>query len=481
MDLLTLDDDSFRKQWTALSRRQRDALPPEIRTAGFNRYNSMLAHREVDTEAESAAWNAAVAIPDPIPVEAYIPHGGNGSQPPEPPHDDAYLQSLADRADTVWEQRLNAPVSKADQAEPQQPRRHMDWPVLAQGDAPEFEWLIPHWLSWHPTLLSGRGSIGKSLLAQQLATALATGTPFIGAPCKPMKVLCWMCEDEHDELWRRQERICAAMKVQMGNLANLTIDARYGLKNELFVTEYGRGAWTPIIGELQHQIEQTQADVVILDNIAHVYGGDENSRHLVTLFTNGLVGLANGSGRKIATLLLGHPAKSLGSEYSGSTAWENAVRMRWYMNDKLPDQKEDDPDAEPDTNTRYLSKRKSNYTALDYIKFRFDGEHKILVPEQDASQQQDSGTMQYLRRQRAETVVLNAVRKLSDKSVFGTDSPSRTFLPTVILQYKLQEECTKRELAEAMRALIMDGKLSRQPVGRNAAGKPRDGLVEVKL
>lgn len=377
--------------------------------------------------------------------------------------------------------RLNAPLSKTDTAPEGRQKRHMEWPVLAQADAPEFEWLIPHWLSWHPTLLSGRGSIGKSLLAQQLATALATGTPFIGQACPPMKVLCWMCEDEHDELWRRQERICASMGLPLGGMTNLTIDARYGLKNELFVTEYGRGAWTPVIGELQTQIHETQADVVILDNIGHIYGGDENNRHLVTMFTNGIAGLANETGRRICTLLLGHPAKSQGSEYSGSTAWENSVRMRWYMDNKLPDQSDDaEDDQEPVTNIRYLSKRKSNYTALDYVKFRFDDQHKVLVPEQvDTDSQHDSATMLRLRQQRAESVVINAIRKLAEKGEFGTNTPSRTYLPTVILQFKLGEECSRKELSEAMRNLIMAGRIRRDVVGKNAAGYKREGLVIV--
>lgn len=397
-----------------------------------------------------------------------------------PPETDAELMELAARYG--FEEYLNAPVSKTDVVPETRQKRHMEWPILAQADAPEFEWLIPHWLSWHPTLLSGRGSIGKSLLAQQLATALATGTPFIGAACPPMKVLCWMCEDEHDELWRRQERICASMGLPLGGLGNLTIDARYGLKNELFVTEFGRGAWTPIIGELQLQIRETQADVVILDNIGHIYGGDENNRHLVTMFTNGIAGLANEEGRRICTLLLGHPAKSIGSEYSGSTAWENSVRMRWYMDNKLPDQQGDgDEDQEPETNTRYLSKRKSNYTALDYVKFRFDDTHKVLVPEQtDHEGQHDSATMIRLRQARAESVILNAIRKLAERGEYGTNSPSRTYLPTVIMQYKLNEECSRKELSEAMRNLIMAGRIRRDAVGKNAAGYKREGLVIVE-
>lgn len=402
----------------------------------------------------------------------------NGEMPPEPPPPEiSELEALAAQySDHAG--RLNAPTSQTEQPPTERQRRFMDWRVLAQADAPEFEWLIPHWLSWHPTLLSGPGSIGKSLLAQQLATALATGTPFIGHAAAPLKVLGWFCEDEHDELWRRQERICAAMGLPLGGMGNLTIDARYGLRNELFVTEFGRGMWTGIMAELASQIEETQADVLILDNIGHIYGGDENNRHMVTMFTNGISGLV--THRKFSTILLGHPAKSAGSEYSGSTAWENSVRMRWYMGDKLPDQQDSDEDTEPDTNTRYLSKRKSNYTALDYIKFTFDQQRKVLAPDQINTEPQDSATMFRLRSQRAESVLLNAIKVLAERGEYGTNSPSRTFLPTVICQFKLNEECTRKELTDAMRNLIMAGKIKRDVVGKNAAGYKREGLVIVE-
>lgn len=374
--------------------------------------------------------------------------------------------------------RLNAPSSKTETPATERQRRHMEWRILAQADAPPFEWLIPHWLSWHPTLLSGRGSIGKSLLAQQLGTALATGTPFIGAAAQPLRVLGWFCEDEHDELWRRQERICAAMGLPLGGMGNFTIDARYGLRNELFVVEYGRGLWTGVMAELAQQIEETQADVLILDNIGHIYGGDENNRHLVTMFTNGISGLV--THRKFSTILLGHPAKSQGSEYSGSTAWENSVRMRWYMADKLPDEQgENGDDYEPDTNTRYLSKRKSNYTALDYIKFGYDTQKQVLVPDNTVTEAQDTPTAMSLRRQRAESVLLSAIKALAERGEYGTNSPSRTFLPTVICQFKLNEECTRKELTDAMRNLIMAGKIKRDVVGKNAAGYKREGLVIV--
>ena len=44
-------------------------------------------------------------------------------------------------------------------------------------------------------------------------------------------------------------------------------------------------------------------------------------------------------------------------------------------------------------------------------------------------------------------------------------------------QYKLAEGCTNRELAEAMRAAMLAGKLSRAQVGKYANRTPMFGLV----
>ncbi|MEG7688978.1 AAA family ATPase, partial [Listeria monocytogenes] len=73
-----------------------------------------------------------------------------------------------------------------------------------------------------------------------------------------------------------------------------------------------------------HQIEAAAmaigAKVVGLDNVAHLFTGNENVRGEVTQFMNACTRLAMHIGGSV--VLLGHPAKIEGSQYSGSTSWE---------------------------------------------------------------------------------------------------------------------------------------------------------------
>ena len=345
----------------------------------------------------------------------------------------------------------------------------IDWPALT-GQPPPFPWIMEHWLSWHPTLLAGRGGIGKSLLIQQLATALACGLPTWCGAGPPLKVLYWACEDDQDQLHRRQQVICMHHKIGFDQLTNLHIDARYGLENTLMASDYGRPMWTPRIELLRQQLNDLNIDVLALDNIAHTFGANENVRYDVTKFLNGIAGLVEG--RPFCPIVLGHPSKSLNSEYSGSTAWENAVRMRWYLDDKLPDQKTNGEDDKPDPDYRVLAKRKTNYTRLDYVQFRFNSGYLEAEPIEG----DDPGIIKALRVKRARTIVRSATEKLAGVSVFGQDGIGRGYLPKIILENKLNEGYQKAELAQAMRAMILDGELIKTQIGENSSRHAIFGL-----
>lgn len=344
----------------------------------------------------------------------------------------------------------------------------IDWPALT-GEPPPFAWIIDHWLSWHPTLLAGRGGIGKSLLVQQLLTSLACGLPTWGAASEPLNVLYWACEDDVDQLWRRQTAICKQLKIPFSDLGRMHVDARSGLENTLLATDFGKPSWTAKIELLRQQVNDLNIEVLALDNLGHTFGGNENNRHDVTVFLNGIAGLV--TGRKFCPILLGHPSKAIGSDYSGSTAWENAVRMRWYLDDKMPDAKPDE-DAPPDRDYRVLAKRKANYTVKDYVGMRFqDG---VLVA--DIQHESDPGLMATLRKRKAKSIIVAAITKLAAVETWCNDSLGRNYLPTVLLQNKLADGLTKAELADAMRAMILSGELTRDVVGKNAGRKPIYGL-----
>jgi len=67
------------------------------------------------------------------------------------------------------------------------------------------EWLIEGWLPVGcVTSLCGDGGVGKSLLALQVGTAIATGNKIFGFDTKQAKVLAIFCEDDKNEIHRRQ-------------------------------------------------------------------------------------------------------------------------------------------------------------------------------------------------------------------------------------------------------------------------------------
>lgn len=400
--------------------------------------------------AQAAGWSAARPLPEPPEMEL--------------PPLEAYAE---DRA-------------PADSAPPVPPAggisgRRMRWLDLDGREPPERTWLVRHWLTYGITLLAGRGGIGKSLIAQTVATALALGRPFVDEIAEPRTVLMWSCEDEHDEIWRRQVAINRLLGCTMADLdGRLIVESRVGAGNAMWVQAFGALQGTAALTEWREQINDYRADVAILDNIAHAFGGVENDRHHVTSFVNGL---ASATERPLATILLGHVAKAQGSEFSGSTAWENAVRMRWLFDVRLPDTKPDDG-QEPEPDVRYLAKRKANYSTADWRRFTYDA--GVFRP--DSASGVSINYAAQSRKDDAKRCVLSALRKITASGLSATASTaSPEYLPKTILRMKLGEDYSQRELADALAALLVAGRLRNEVVGQYANRAPKKGLVEVPL
>jgi hypothetical protein len=347
----------------------------------------------------------------------------------------------------------------------------LDWAELAKrGEPPARRWALYGWLGFFINLLVGSGGIGKTLLAQQMGSTLALGRAFIDAIDRPLTVLAWFCEDEHDEIWRRQVQIAHWLGVGIEAFRErFIIMPRHGMENALVATEYGRPMFTPLIGELSEQAADCGADVVMLDNAAQVYGGGENDRHAVTFFMNGLAGALPGR----AVLLLAHPARSAGSEFSGSGAWENVARNRLYLGAHLPDQ-QPDADEQPAENVRYLARRKANYTTKDWRRFQY--QNGVLVPD---AVDPTSGPIGHLYDQAAEYAVLEGLKRLQVMGLHPCEGATTSrYLPRLMLEYKLATGRSKAELAGAMRRLMVDGRLVKAVVGKYAGNRsPMYGLT----
>ncbi len=280
-------------------------------------------------------------------------------------------------------------------------------------------------------------------------------------------MLGWFCEDDRDELWRRQIAISRSLRTGLESFEdNFIVEPRLGLDNTLASDSYGNLLFSPLLSQLQEQANDHDAHVIVLDNIAQLYGGKENDRHQVTAFINRLTG----DHPKRAILLLGHPAKGIGSEYSGSTAWEASVRTRLYLGAKLPDQKTDE-DEEPNSNVRYLARRKANYSAKDWRRFNY--EDGVLVPDEVAA----GGMIEGIRKNVCEKLVLAAILRLAEMGITGTESrASPQYLPKLIMDYKLGEGNSRNDLTTAMRAQMLAGRIIKVEIGQYSNRSPRYGL-----
>ena len=104
--------------------------------------------------------------------------------------------------------RTNGHAGEHDDEQPQRsisrlritdPTQFQDRPI------PPRRWVVPDWIPWgYVTGLYGPGSTGKTLLAQQLMTAAAVNKPWVGLGVAPIRTLAVFCEDDDDELQRRQ-------------------------------------------------------------------------------------------------------------------------------------------------------------------------------------------------------------------------------------------------------------------------------------
>jgi len=188
------------------------------------------------------------------------------------------------------------------------------------------------------TLLSGHGGSGKSMIALQLAVAVAMGIPLLGVRTEPGRVLVFSGEDAGPLLRHRLAAICRALDANPRALAErlIVLDATETpvLGEEALDRETGRRfiAPTPVYGRLREIVTDWQPTLVIVDNASDAYEGNENERSMVRGFVRSLALLSRQSTSHPAILLLTHTPKQAvggrGESYSGSTAWHNSARAR---------------------------------------------------------------------------------------------------------------------------------------------------------
>lgn len=336
--LIEADDATRDALWRGLSEEQKSRLPPEVRAVCIESVErcspwvkqsiERLRHDQVRAERGAARHESIADWPAPLDLQALA------EREPEPP------QFIAD-----------------------------DW--LPVGYA---------------SLLAGHGGSGKSAIALTLAVCIAADVPFFGVQVRRRRVMYLSCEDREDVLHWRLTRICAYLRIDLVSLVGwLDIVELVGRDSILWERDPRTGyTVTPAYGRLAERMRERDTEVLTVDSVTDTFGGTENARAEVKRFINSLLALVPAD--RGALLLVHHVDKATakvattGEGYSGSTAWHNSVRARWYLYPETADT--EDGDRPQRTGRLLLELQKSNLGRTDQqMTFRWDDEAHLFVGE----------------------------------------------------------------------------------------------------
>lgn len=323
---------------------------------------------------------------------------------------------------------------------------------LAGTPVPERDWIVPGMVPVGAvTTLGGDGGTGKSLLALQLAVAMATGRRWLDRMPDAGNVLYISAEDERDELHRRLHDITQAEGLHLSDLERLSIRSLAGESALLTVSDARNGlqSATPLYDEIVDHAGEIGANLVVLDTLADLYPGNENDRSQAVQFLGYLRSIAVRLPRA-AVLLLAHPSLSglqSGTGNSGSTAWNNSVRSRLYFRRVV-----EDGGHEPDPDRRILGIMKANYGRIgEEIECKWARGAFIAMVETSI----DRAAM----ADRAKSVFIQLLAECNAAKIRVNHQGGQNYAPNVFAAHQGRAGCTAPMFRSAMMALLAAGQI----------------------
>jgi RecA-family ATPase len=344
------------------------------------------------------------------------------------------------------------------------PLRLVDPTTLEGLAVPERQWVVPDWIPFGVvTALYGPGGTGKSLLVQQLITTAAIGGRWLGMPVTPVRSLAVFCEDDDDELHRRQAAINRLYGCGFADLGAVKWLPRLGEANTFMTFDKGVGEVTEFAKQIKQAALDHGAQLVIFDTLADGFAGNQNDAGQARQFVQGgfarLARAING-----AVVVCAHPSLAginTGEGSSGSVQWEAAVRSRMYLS--APKKENDEELVDPDA--RVLTRKKANYAARgETVEIRWsDG---VFVTDADTCEDRP--------RPDAETVFLAILDKTtSEGQVLSHSSRAGNYAPKVFITRPERQGYRQPDFLKAMQSLLSKGDIRIEDYGRSGDRRKR--------
>ena len=341
-----------------------------------------------------------------------------------------------------------------------------------KGDPPPRRSLWGTWLPLHQTtMLTGPGGVGKSLFEQMLFTSIALGRPFLGMETEQRNTLYVTCEDDADELWRRQHAINQFLGIThhdlLGKLHLCSLSGE--LDTALAVeAEGGRLEATSRWHSLRQACRENEIGLYAFDNATDALAADHSSLHPVASFVNMLTGLA--IEQDGAAMVLHHPNKA-GEDWLGSVAWHNKVRSRWLIEHR---------DIEADPDGRRIKNPKANYgpsgSSIDFRWYQGAFVREEDLPTDFARELADS-----VRVQGENAAFLNCLRVRNEQGEGRQVGPSTgpNYAPAQFEGMAEAKGLKRAVLKRAMDRLFTTGKIETHTYRNTTKGRDVTVIREV--